>query len=61
MILDEELKKVLFTNKEAARKLQGSNGSDFKYFFDASTGNRFDEKSIDMDEPAFGFIENLGL
>ena len=61
MILDEDLNKVLFANKEAAKKLKGSIGSDFKYIFDASTGNRFDEKSIDMDEPAFGLVENLGF
>ena len=61
MILDEDLKKVLFTNREAARKLKGRNGSDFKYIFDASTSNRSDEKSINMDEPAFGLVENLGL
>ena len=42
MILDEDLKKVLFKNKEAARKLKGSNSNDFKYVFDASTDNRLD-------------------
>ena len=59
VILNETLNEVLFTNREATKKLRVIEGGDLKYAFDASSINAGNDRSIDMQEPVFGWIESL--
>ena len=48
IILNDDLKEVLFTNREASKKLKVIEGGDLKYVFDASSINQGCDLSIDM-------------
>ena len=56
VILNEAINEVLFTNREATEKLRVIKGGDLKYAFSASSINSSGDRSIDMQEPVFGWI-----
>ena len=57
IVLDEQDNTILFKNKEAAKKLNVKEGGQLKYVFDASNSRSL--KSIELEEPVFGAIEQL--
>ena len=48
IILNDDLKEVVFTNREASKKLKVIEGGDLKYVFDASSISKGCDLSIDM-------------
>ena len=58
IVLDDINNSILFKNKEASKKLRVKEGGRLKYVFDASNNNATD-KSVELEEPVFGIINQL--
>ena len=58
VILDDQENSILFTNREASKKLSIKEGGKLKYVFDASN-NIENNRSIEILQPVFGVIEKL--